>query len=81
MLQEFRRLSADTLPLAAIIAIRHPAGGGEAPALSLVLKEFLTADTARENFTLTSRARDFLAYDPKPELEDVVVAPAAETAG
>ena len=70
VLQEFRRLSADTLPLAAITAIRHPTGGGESPALALVSKEFLTADAAREQFTLTSAAREFLAYDPKPEFED-----------
>lgn len=80
MLQEFRRLSAETLALSAITAIRHPAGGGEAPALSLVLKEFLTADAARENFSLTSKAREFLAYEPKPEFEEVVAKAAASVA-
>ncbi|MEO6258850.1 MAG: hypothetical protein ABIP63_00810 [Thermoanaerobaculia bacterium] len=80
VLQEFRRLSAETLPLSAITAIRHPAGGGEAPALDLVGKEFLTADAPRENFSLTSKARDFLAYDPKPEFEESVGPAVAEAA-
>ena len=71
VLQEFRRLSADTLPIAAITAIRHPSGGGEAPALALVTKELLTTDDAREHFTLTVKAKEFLAYDPKPEFDDV----------
>ena len=80
MLQEFRRLSVETLALPAITAIRHPSGGGEAPALALVLKELLTTNDARDQFTLTARAKEFLAYDPKPEFDDVatpVVTPAA----
>ncbi len=80
VLQEFRRLSAETLPLSAITAIRHPTGGGETPALDLVVKEFLTADNPRENFSLTSKARDFLAYDPKPEFEESVGTAGAEAA-
>lgn len=78
MLQEFRRLSADTLPLATIIAIRHPSGGGEAPALGLVLKEFLTTNDARDQFTLTAKAKEFLAYDPKPESEEAASPVAVE---
>jgi hypothetical protein len=70
VLQEFRRVASETMSLAAITAIKHPAGGGEGPALSLVDKGFLTADAARENFTLTPKAKEFLAYDPKPEFED-----------
>lgn len=70
VLQEFRRLAVESLTIAAIKAIKHPAGGGEAPALSLVDKGFLTTDAARENFTLTSEAREFLSYDPKPEFEE-----------
>jgi len=70
VLQEFRRLTVETLGIAAIKAIKHPAGGGEAPALSLVDKGFLTTDTARENFTLTQKAKGFLSYDPKPEFEE-----------
>ena len=80
VLQEFRRLSADTLPLSAITAIRHPTGGGEAPALVLVLKDFLTADHSRENFSLTPKAKEFLAYDPKPEFEEVTGSPAVAAA-
>jgi len=69
VLQEFRRVAAETLGVAAIKAVRHPTGGGEAPAFSLVDKGFLTVDDARENFALTTKAKDFLAYDPKPEFE------------
>ena len=70
VLQEFRRVAAETLSLAAIKGIKHPAGGGEAPALSLVDKGFLSADATRENFALTPKAKEFLAYDPKPEFEE-----------
>ena len=63
-------MAMETLGIDAIKAIKHPAGGGEAPALSLVDKGFLTADAARENFTLTGKAKDFLSYDPKPEFEE-----------
>ena len=78
VLQEFRRLAVESLGVAAIKAIKHPAGGGEGPAFSLVDKGFLTADPARENFTLTEKAKDFLSYDPKPEFEEA--GSAAETA-
>jgi hypothetical protein len=70
VLQEFRRLTVETLGVAAIKAIRHPAGGGEAPAFSLVDKEMLTTDAARENFTLTAKSKEFLSHDPKPEFEE-----------
>jgi hypothetical protein len=63
VLQEFRRV-------AAIKAIKHPAGGGEGPAFSLVDKGMLTTDAARENFSLTAKAKEFLSYDPKPEFEE-----------
>ena len=69
VLQEFRRISADTLDLAAIKAIKHPAAGGEAPALSLLAAGYLTADETREKFTLTDRAREFLAINYVPEVE------------
>ena len=70
VLQEFRRIPADTLTLAAIKAIKHPSGGGEAPAVSLVRKGYLTTDATRENFTLTEKAKELLAYDPKPDIEE-----------
>ena len=70
VLQEFRRLTAETMAVPAIKAIRHPAGGGEAPAFSLVDKGYLTVDGARENFALTPKGKDFLVYDPKPEFEE-----------
>jgi hypothetical protein len=69
VLQEFRRVSADTLDLAAIKAIKHPAGGGEAPALSLVEKNYLVADGPREKFSLTEKAKAFLAVNYVPEVE------------
>ncbi len=67
VLQEFRRLGAETMTLTAIKAIKHPAGGGEAPALSLVKKGYLTANG--ETFTLTQKGKDFLAIDVKPQVE------------
>lgn len=69
VLQEFRRLNSDTLPLEKIKAIKHPAGpGGEAPAVSLVGKGFLTAEG--DGFTTTQKAKDFLAIDAKPMGEE-----------
>jgi hypothetical protein len=79
VLQEFRRLTSDSLPLSTIKAIKHPVGGGEAPALSLVQKGFLTTDDTRQTFVLTSKARDFLAYDPKPEFEEAAASSAEDT--
>lgn len=72
VLQEYRRINSETMPIAAITAIKHPVGGGEAPALSLADKGFLTTDAPRENFTLTQKAKDFLAIEVKPESESAV---------
>lgn len=69
VLQEFRRLAAETLPVATIKAIRHPVGGGEGPAVALADKGYLTASDARDAFTLTEKARELLAIDFKPEVE------------
>ena len=63
-------MTTDSLALAWIKAIKHPVGGGESPALSLVQKGYLTTDDGRQTFTLTQKAKDFLAYDPKPEFEE-----------
>jgi len=79
VLQEFRRVAVETLPADAIKALKHPAGGGDAPAISLIAKGYLTADDGRTSFTLTPKAKDFLAYDPKPEFEEAS-AGAAESA-
>lgn len=69
VLQEFRRLTTDTLPLETIKALKHPTGPlGEAPAASLVGKGFLTGEG--EAFTVTQKAQDFLAIDPKPLFEE-----------
>ena len=70
VLQEYRRISAETMPASAIKAIKHPTGGGEAPALSLIDKGYLAADDTRENFTLTEKGKSFLAIDARPELEE-----------
>jgi hypothetical protein len=70
VLQEFRRLAVESLGVAAIKAIKHPAGGGEGPAFSLIDKGMLTTDATRENFALTAKSKEFLSYDPKPEFEE-----------
>ncbi len=75
VLQEFRRLNAETLPLATITALKHPAGGGEAPAVALVGKGFLTADA--ESYTVTQKGKDFLAIDAKPMFEETGAAAAS----
>lgn len=67
VLQEFRRLASDTLPLATLVAIRHPAGGGEAPVGLLAERGFLQADPGGESFTVTGKGREFLAIEAKPE--------------
>lgn len=78
VLQEFRRVTTETLPVSAIKAIKHPSGGGESPAVSLVAKGYLTADATAENFTLTQKAKDFLSLEPKPEFEEATGAAASE---
>ena len=77
VLQEFRRLNAESLPLATITALKHPTGGGEAPAVGLVGKGFLDTDAGRENFTLTQKGKDFLAIDAKPLVEETAAAGSA----
>ena len=69
VLQEYRRINAETMPVDAIKAIKHPAGGGEAPAVSLVGKGYLVTDAGAANFTLTQKGKDFLALEVKPEFE------------
>lgn len=66
ILQEFRRIAAEELTIEQINAIRHPVGGGEAPAWSLAEKGYLVADESRQKFSLTEQARAFLSYDPVP---------------
>jgi len=76
VLQEFRRLTTDTLPLETIKALKHPIGAvGEKPAAGLVAKGFLTAEG--ESFALTQKAKDFLAIDPKPMFEEAGAAAAS----
>ena len=78
VLQEFRRIASDTMSLTAVKAIKHPSGGGDGPAFALVAKGYLTVDDGRENFALTQKGKDFLAYDPKPEFEETSAASAEE---
>lgn len=70
VLQEYRRLAAENLPLTTLAAIKHPAGGGETPALSLVGKGFLVSDGTGENLALSGPARDFLAIESKPSISE-----------
>jgi hypothetical protein len=67
VLQEYRRIGTDTLAADAIKAIKHPVGGGDAPAESLVAKGYLARDGA--SYSLSEKAKEFLAIDAKPELE------------
>ena len=69
VLQEYRRVKADTLTVDAIQAIKHPAGGGEAPAASLVEKGYLSTNGTAGHFTLTQKGKDFLAIDVRPAVE------------
>jgi len=66
VLQEFRRLAADSMTIDQIRAIKHPLGGGEAPARSLVTKGYLEGGPEEKGFTLTEKARQFLSYNPVP---------------
>ena len=76
MLQEFRRLNAETLPLDTIKAIKHPAGAvGEKPAVSLVTKGFLVA--GEEGYAITPSAKEFLAIEAKPLVEETSTAAAS----
>ena len=83
LLQEFRRLNAQTLSLEKVKAIKHPSGReGVSPANSLVSKGWLEAGETRESFTLTQKARDLLAIDVRPMFEEAgAPAPAPATEG
>lgn len=77
-LQEFRRLNAETLSIDQIKALKHPAGGGEASAASLVSKGFLAAgDTG---FSITEKGKEFLAIEAKPMVEETSEAAASAAA-
>ena len=78
VLQEFRRLNGETLTAEQIKAIKHPAGGGETPAAGLVGKGFLTGNG--DGFTLTQQAKDFLAIDARPMVEETSAAAASAAA-
>ena len=80
LLQEFRRLNADTFTVDQVKAVKHPAGGGEAPAVSLVAKGFLTPAADNGGFTLTQKAKDFLAIEAKPMFEETSTSAAAASA-
>jgi hypothetical protein len=79
VLQEFRRLVVDTLALDTIQGIKHPAGAlGESPAASLVGKGFLRGEG--ETFSVTEKAKEFLAIDAKPMVEEAPAAAASTEA-
>lgn len=84
VLQEYRRLNAETLSLETIRAIRIPSGeSGETAAAGLVASGYLGADDAKENFALTQKGKDFLAIEAKPDVPepaDSGTAPAAKAA-
>jgi hypothetical protein len=65
VLQEFRRLGADSLDLAALAAIRHPAAPVSDPAEGLVRKGYVVPNDSG-GFQLTEKAKVFLADEPKP---------------
>jgi len=78
VLQEFRRLNnAETLPLETLKAVKHPAAaaGGEKPAATLVAKGFLTAEG--DSFTITPKAKDFLAIEAAPAIIETSAAAAS----
>lgn len=72
VLQEYKRLNAESLPLATIKSIRHPFGGGEAPAFGLVAKGYLEGGGPDEIFALTQKGKDFLTIQAVPEGESPV---------
>jgi len=79
VLQEFRRLTTDTLSLETIKALKHPAGAmGEKPAVTLVAKGFLTAEG--ESYALAQKGKDFLAIDAKPMFEETSASAASAAA-
>jgi hypothetical protein len=78
VLQEFRRVNAETMAPEPIKALKHPFGGGEQPAAGLVGKGYLTADAG--GFTLTEKAKAFLAIDARPMFEEAGSAGGADDA-
>lgn len=69
VLQEYRRLNAESLPLERIKELKHPSGGGEAPAKGLSQKGFLLSGENGE-LQLSQKAKDFLAIDARPAIEE-----------
>ena len=68
VLQEYRLRKTETLSVDAVKAIKHPAGGGEAPAVSLAGKGYVEAGEG--GFTVTQKGKDVLAIDAKPMFEE-----------
>ena len=69
VLQEFRRLGTREMTVDQIKAIKHPVGGGDAPALSLAEKGYVQADPSRTRFTLTEKSDELLTFNPLPITE------------
>jgi hypothetical protein len=65
VLQEFRRINAQTLTAEHVATIRHPAAApGEVHGEALVRRGYLTRSD--EGYTLTPAGQQFLAIDAKP---------------
>ena len=83
VLQEFRRINAQTLTAEHVATIRHPTSGpGEAHGEALVRRGYLTRSD--EGYTLTPRGQEFLAIDAKPAeppQKPQPAAPAGESKG
>jgi hypothetical protein len=69
VLQEFRRMSKETLSVEEVNGIRHPTDGGVAPAQELAASGYLSAATDGTTFSLTEKAKELLALDWKPYSE------------
>ena len=69
VLQEFRRTNSETMSVDAIKAIKHPAGGGETPAVTLVSKGYLAAAADNGGFAITPKGKEFISVDIAPMVE------------
>lgn len=78
VLQEYRRVGAETLSGEAIRGIKHPGGSGEDLISSLLGKGFVTAAPGGSGFSLTDAGKALLARDVRPGGEES--GPAPETA-
>jgi hypothetical protein len=69
VLQEYRRMNVQALTIEAIQAIRHPAGGGEMPAVRLAAAGWLRLDESG-SYVLTEKGSGFLAIEATPAVAE-----------